>query len=80
VPSSGKQGSIVPLSTASAPSFRNVLDDGSGNSIVQGQFSSNSYMGPAMAPTGSCPTSGAWVFSQDGHATFCASGTWVTKI
>jgi hypothetical protein len=38
------------------------------------------YLGPATAPTGSCSTNGAWVFSQDGHATFCASGTWVTKI
>jgi hypothetical protein len=37
-------------------------------------------IGPAFAPSGSCSTSGVWVFSQDGHATFCASGTWVTKI
>jgi hypothetical protein len=36
--------------------------------------------GPAIAPSGSCPTNGVWVFSQDGHATFCASGTWATKI
>jgi hypothetical protein len=41
---------------------------------------SSSYIGPAVAPSGSCSTNGAWVFSQDGHATFCASGTWVTKI
>ena len=37
-------------------------------------------LGPATAPSGSCSTNGAWVFSQDGHATFCASGTWTTKI
>jgi hypothetical protein len=80
VPSSGKQGSIVPISEDNGPSFRNLLDDGSGNGSVQGQFSSGSYMGPATAPTGSCSTSGAWVFSQDGHATFCAGGTWVMKI
>jgi hypothetical protein len=36
--------------------------------------------GPTTAPVGSCTVSGAWVLSQDGHATFCASGTWVTKI
>jgi hypothetical protein len=36
--------------------------------------------GPTVAPFGSCPTNGVWAFSQDGHATFCASGTWVTKI
>jgi hypothetical protein len=45
-----------------------------------GALASSSYIGPSTAPSGSCPTSGAWVFSQDGHATFCASGTWVTKI
>jgi hypothetical protein len=43
-------------------------------------ITAGTYMGPATAPTGSCSTNGAWVFSQDGHATFCANGTWVTKI
>lgn len=40
------------------------------------------FNGPATAPTGTCPTIGAWIFSQDGHATFCPSsgGTWATKI
>ena len=38
------------------------------------------YVGPATAPSGACPVSGEWVFSQDGHATFCAGGTWTTKI
>jgi hypothetical protein len=38
------------------------------------------YLGPATAPTGPCPTNGAWAFSQDGHATFCAAGTWTTKL
>ena len=37
-------------------------------------------MGPVAAPSGACAVSGAWVFSQDGHATFCNAGTWVTKI
>jgi hypothetical protein len=37
-------------------------------------------LGPTTAPSGSCSTNGAWAFSQDGHATFCASGTWTTKI
>ena len=36
--------------------------------------------GPATAPTGACTVNGQWVFSQDGHATFCAAGTWATKI
>ena len=45
------------------------------NLTVTGQ-----YVGPATAPTGGGCTTGAWVFSQDGHATFCAAGTWSTKI
>jgi hypothetical protein len=45
-----------------------------------GPVTAPEYMGPATAPTGSCSMRGAWVFSQDGHATFCAAGTWVTKI
>jgi hypothetical protein len=43
-------------------------------------IATGSYLGPATAPTGSCPTNGAWVFSQDGHASFCAAGAWTTKI
>jgi hypothetical protein len=39
-----------------------------------------SVIGPATAPSGACTVTGAWVFSQDGHATFCSAGTWVTKI
>jgi len=37
-------------------------------------------VGPATAPSGSCTVNGEWVFSKDGHSTFCASGTWTTKI
>jgi hypothetical protein len=36
--------------------------------------------GPATAPSGACTVAGEWVFSQDGHATFCNAGTWTTKI
>jgi hypothetical protein len=45
-----------------------------------GDVTAAAYVGPATAPTGSCSKSGAWVFSQDGHATFCSAGTWVTKL
>lgn len=48
--------------------------DGSGN------VSASTYAGPASAPSGTCTVNGAWVFSQDGHASFCAAGTWVVKI
>jgi hypothetical protein len=60
--------------------YNNTLDDGTGNATVAGKLGSASYVGPATAPSGSCPANGVWVFSQDGHATFCASGTWVTKL
>jgi hypothetical protein len=35
--------------------------------------------GPPTAPSGPCSTIG-WIFSQDGHATFCNGKIWVTKI
>ena len=38
------------------------------------------YVGPSTAPSGSCTVTGAWIFSQDGHATFCNGSTWVSKI
>jgi hypothetical protein len=47
---------------------------------ASGTVTSPQYMGPSSAPSGACSTNGAWVFSQDGHATFCAAGTWVTKL
>jgi hypothetical protein len=33
-------------------------------------------IGPATAPTGSCPVNGRWVLAQDGTATRCLGGTW----
>jgi hypothetical protein len=62
---------------APANSFKVNVD---GSTTFLNNVSSTSYTGPATAPAGSCAASGQWVFSQDGHATFCASGTWVTKI
>jgi hypothetical protein len=46
--------------------------------VVGGTFS-DFYTGPDKAPSGSCSTVG-WVFSQDGHATFCNGSYWVIKI
>ena len=54
--------------------------NGSAPGDMSGTIGSNAIIGPATAPSGSCSVNGRWVFSQDGHATFCASGTWVTKI
>jgi hypothetical protein len=56
------------------------IKGGTENATFAGSVTAPEYMGPAAAPTGSCSTNGAWVFSQDGHATFCSAGTWVTKI
>jgi hypothetical protein len=42
-------------------------------------LAANLYKGPATAPTGACSVVG-WVFSQDGHVTFCNGSTWITKI
>jgi hypothetical protein len=39
-----------------------------------------SILGPLTAPAGPCTTKGAWVFSQEGHATYCNGSVWVTKI
>lgn len=67
-------GGASPSAALSVGSSNQFTVDGSGN------VSAASYRGPATAPSGSCATNGAWVFSQDGHATFCSAGTWVTKI
>jgi hypothetical protein len=48
--------------------------------LTAGTLSANAISGPAVAPSGACANNGAWVFSKDGHATFCNAGTWLTKI
>lgn len=53
-----------------------LATDANGNVIA----GSGSGLGPTTAPSGSCSTSGTWVFSQDGHATFCNGTTWVSKL
>lgn len=60
-----KTASVVAPSLESAPAI---------------STSNMTIVGPATAPSGSCTTNGQWVFSQDGHATACISGTWSTKI
>ncbi len=58
----------------------NATNPGAGNFSVKNAISSATYLGPVVAPSGACSINGAWVFSQDGHATFCNAGTWATKI
>lgn len=76
-------GQLLPASSANMPglSFNggtNIVDS---SHICQSNGSNCSQVitGPSVAPTGSCTTVG-WVFSQDGHATFCNGSNWVTKI
>jgi lysophospholipase L1-like esterase len=92
-PVSGSQiGNFLTFYYDSARTEQAIIIDQAGGLRAQGGFYDGSnylnsvaigasqVVGPATAPTGSCSTNGAWVFSQDGHATFCASGTWMTKI
>ena len=82
-PAPGDKGNAIEVQGHDGKAVAAV--DGTGNMAgANGTFSgsvrSGQYIGPATAPSGSCMTNGAWVFSQDGHATFCAGGKWVTKI
>jgi hypothetical protein len=56
------------------------IQGGTESATFAGAVKAPEYIGPSTAPTGSCSGNGAWVFSQDGHATFCSAGTWITKI
>jgi hypothetical protein len=61
----------------------NVIQNGGGAltlNVEGGLGVTTGMKGPVTAPTGSCTSNGLWEFSQDGHATFCSSGTWTTKI
>lgn len=53
-----------------------------GASVISGKGvgAFSAVTGPAKAPTGRCSAAGQWVFSQDGHATFCNGSSWVPKI
>ena len=63
----------------SAGSTAQLTVDSSGNMNTSGKIGAALYTGPATAPSGGCTAIG-WVFSQDGHATFCNGSMWVTKI
>jgi len=68
----------VALSSGSAANTMNCGNGTAGDASCV--FGAGSYVGPAVAPSGTCSVNGAWAFTQDGHATFCRAGTWVTKI
>jgi hypothetical protein len=71
---SGSGGATNQMLNATGTAENVCLSDGTGGN----ECSKAIY--PATAPSGSCSIGGQWAFSQDGHATFCASGTWTTKI
>lgn len=57
------------------------LSDNTGSSGTVANFDTNgglTGLGPSTAPSGACSTNGVWVFSQDGNATYCHSGTWTS--
>lgn len=73
---------VLNLLQQNAGSTGDILDLSNSAGIVE-RFTQQGYLvGVATAPSGTCSVAGAWVFSQDGHATFCpsAGGTWTTKI
>jgi len=74
-------GGIPTASTATAGSSNVQIANTSFVSTAIATASANyqAAVGPAVAPTGAC-TTGLWSFSQDGHASFCAAGTWTVKI
>jgi len=50
------------------------------NYLSAGSIGTNSLIGPPTAPSGTCGTNGQWELTQDGHATVCLAGNWITKI
>ena len=80
-PASGGELSLAaPVIGLSLDASGNYLDVGSCASV--GDYTMpirvGGLGGPATAPSGSCSLPGEWVFSQDGVATRCLSGTWTT--
>jgi hypothetical protein len=58
------------------------FDFGTGtNQNASGSLQFNTFVGStATQPTGACSPSGSWIFTKDGHASFCNAGTWASKI
>lgn len=90
-PGSATFSNPISAPSANVGSSAQATVDSSGNISTSGTISGvgltdtgtsnlQQQLGPAIAPSGSCSINGAWVFSRDGHATFCASGAWTTKI
>ncbi|WP_433965999.1 hypothetical protein [Tunturiibacter gelidiferens] len=68
------------ISSTTAGSFSfDTTTIGNGLGTVKAALITAPITGVATAPSGAC-TVVEWVFSQDGHSTFCNGTAWVTKI
>lgn len=69
-------------STDGSPPFRGCFDTGQTGDSTSPPTNDNTgaILGPITAPSGSCPVAGSWIFTQDGHASYCNAGTWAVKI
>lgn len=78
-PSGGSMGSAMALqaldlATGTVLQNNMLIEPGADVEGVTHYFQ-NGQVGPATAPTGAC-TTGQWVFSQDGKASFCKASIW----
>ena len=71
--------SILGLDPASNNIYINTQSNGAWQDWQQFQLSGDLVTGYPTAPSGPCTAVG-WMFSQDGHATFCNGTNWVAKI
>lgn len=66
--------------TASQSNTAVIGNSSTALTVLYGSVQIPAVKGPVTAPSGSCSTSGVWVFSQDGHVSFCDGTSWTTKI
>ena len=73
------QGIYDPTGTNDNLTYINTESNGRWQGWQQFQLSGGLVTGYPNSPSGTCTVVG-WMFSQDGHATFCNGANWVPKI
>jgi len=73
------QGMYDPTGATNNITYINTESNGKWQGWQQFQLSGGLVTGYPAAPSGACTVVG-WMFSQDGHATFCNGTSWVPKI
>jgi hypothetical protein len=73
------QGVYDPTAVDNNITYINTESYGRWQGWQQFQLSGGLVTGDQTAPSGTCTVVG-WMFSQDGHATFCNGTSWVPKI